>query len=261
LELMYKLGSIRDAKIIASREWIVDQFIQGPPPIAVELLSQKGTGRFYEKLVKLLDVQKSLDARVVLVVSVAAVGPDEVRLASNFGIYVVAEGDENSLRTALSGGDLEINREVMERLVARKSKKLADGCRKALLDLMQKRWFTTPELYEQLRWRYKPKTIDAQLLTLRRQRAIAVLARTLRGEGIYGIKGKTYLVREDLSHPSRISYIRGAVVEVMKEKDHPMSYDQITNALGVKKHEVTAVLRELARKGKVTKTDVGWALN
>jgi predicted transcriptional regulator len=209
-------------------------------------------------LAKLLDIQKSYDSRSVLIVSTGTVGPEEIRLASHFEIYVVAEDDEDAFRTAVSGGDLEINRVIMEKIISRKSRKFSEDCRAAILDLLDKRWLTTEELKEQLRWRYSQKTVISQLKTLRKRGNVLILGRTMRGEGIFGLPGKIYLVREDLSSPTKTAHLSRAVVDLLRNAEHPIPYDWIANSLGAKKHEITAVLRGLGKKGKVKRERKGW---
>jgi hypothetical protein len=257
-EVMSKLKGQRNARVAVSREWIVDFFSQGPPPLVVEFLRRGEKTRFYEKLAKLLDIQKSYDSRSVLVVSAGAVDPEEIRLASHFEIYVVAEDDEDSFRTAISGGDLEINRVIIEKIVSHKSRKFSEDCRAAILELLNKKWLTTQELREQLRWRYNQKTVNSQIRTLQRKGEILVLGRTTRGEGIFGISGRIYSVRDDLSSPTKTAHLSRAVVDLLRSEEHPMPYDWIANSLGVKKHEITAVLRELAKEKVVKKERNGW---
>jgi len=257
-EVMSKLKGQRNAHVEASREWIVDFFNKGPPPLVIEFLHRKEQMRFYEKMIKLLDIQKSCDARSVLIVSTHAVGPEEIRLASHFEIYVVAEDDEESFRTAVSGGDLEINRVVMEKIVSHKSRKFSEDCRAAILELLEKRWLTVQELKEQLRWRYSQKTVISQVRTMRKKGEVLILGRTTRGEGIFGIPGTIYSIREDLSNPTKIVHLSRTVIDLLRSTEHPIPYDRIANSLGAKKHEITAVLRELRKKGQVKRERRGW---
>jgi hypothetical protein len=255
---MSKMKGQRNACVAVSRDWVVDFFSQGPPPLVIEFLRRREKTRFYEKFAKLLDIQKSYDSRSVLVVSAGAVGPEEIRLASHFEIYVVEEDDEDSFRTAVSGGDLEINRVVMEKIVSRKSRKFSEDCRAAILDLLDKRWLTAQELREQLRWRYRQKTVNSQVRTLQKKGDVLVLGRTTRGEGIFGIPTRIYSVREDLSSPTKTAHLSWAVVDLLRNAERPMPYDWIANSLGAKKHEITAVLRGLAKKGEVKREKDGW---
>lgn len=257
-DIMSELKGQRNARVAVSREWTVDFFSQGPPPLVVEFLRRREKTKFYEKLAKLLDIQKSYDSRSVLVVSAGAVGPEEIRLASHFEIYVVAEDDEDSFRIAVSGGDLEINRVVMEKIISRKSRKFSEDCRAAILDLLDKRWLTAIELKDQLRWRYNQNTVNSQVRTLGKKGDVLVLGRTTRGEGIFGIPGRIYSVREDLSSPTKTAHLSRAVVDLLGRAEHPMPYDWIANSLGAKKHEITAILRELAKEGKVKRARKGW---
>jgi predicted transcriptional regulator len=257
-EAIFELKGQRNARVAASREWVVDFFSKGPPPLVIEFLHRRDKTRFYEKLAKLLDIQKSYDSRSVLIISAGTIGPEDIRLASNFEIYVVSEDDEDSFRTAVSGGDLEINRVVMEKIISRKSRKFSKDCRVAILDLLEKRWLTAEELKEQLRWRYSKKTVNSQIRTLRKKGDVFVIGRTTRGKGILGIPGRIYYVREDLSNPTKTTHLSRAVVDLLKSAEHPMPYDWIANSLGAKKHEITAVLRGLAKKGEVKRERKGW---
>jgi hypothetical protein len=48
-------------RFTASADWVLDCFLPGPPPVAVELLTRRGRGLFFEKVVKLQDVRRSMD--------------------------------------------------------------------------------------------------------------------------------------------------------------------------------------------------------
>jgi len=260
-KLLSELRGKSNAVVAGSRRWLLDFYSPGPPPLVVEFLSRRNKRRFPEKLLKLLDLKKSRDARAVLVVAPGAVGSEDVQLASSFGIYLVIDGDQTSLKNAIKGGDVaEVGDASRERLLRTKSRDASLECREAIMELLDKGWLTYKEMAEQLRWRFDPTTVYAQLRTLQSKGAVKVLSRTGRGEGIFGLPGKVYPIRGDLSGPSKISYLAETISGLLESKDRPVSYQEMANSLGVRRHVVTSVLRGLAKSGSVRKVEGGWAL-
>jgi predicted ArsR family transcriptional regulator len=259
-KLLSELRGKPNTIVTGSRRWLLDFYSPGPPPLVVEFLSRKNRHKFSEKLLKLLDLKKSRDARGVLVVAPGAVSSDDVQLASSFVIYLVIDGDQTSLKSAIKGGDVaEVNGASRERLLKIKSKGASLECREAIIELLEKGWLTYKELAESLRWRFDPATVYAQLRALQSKSAVKVLSRTRRGEGVFGLPDKFYSVRSDLSSLSKVSYLAETISRILKGKDRPVSYQEMANLLGVRRHVVTSVLRGLAKKGSVRKVEGGWA--
>lgn len=247
------------ARVTASKNWTIDFFSRGPPPVAVDCLSRRNRTLFYEKLVKLLDIRKYTDARAILVVDPGSIGPEEVQLASSFEIFVVLDTDASSLRAASEGGELgEINGKALASILSGRSSKVARECRSAILELLEKNWFTQSELEEQLRWRFSPRTVGSQIKTLERTGHILSLGRTVRGESLFGLPGRLYPLRGDLSNSSRRGCLSKNIKAILEDCERPMTYDEIVARVGAGKHTVTALLRELRRQGFVRKSEEGW---
>jgi len=260
-KLLSELRGKPNAVVSGSRRWLLDIYSPGPPPLAVEFLSRRNKRKFPEKLLKLLDLKKSRDARAVLVVAPGAVGSEDVQLASSFGIYLVIDGDQTSLKSAIKGGDVtEVNVTSRERLLKTKSRGASLECREAIMELLETGWLTYEELAEQLRWRFDPATVYAQLRALQSRGKVKVLSRTRRGEGVFGLPDKVYPIRADLSGHSKISYLAETISRLLEGKDRPVGYQEMANSLGVRRHVVTSVLRGLAKSGSIQKVEGGWAL-
>jgi hypothetical protein len=260
-KLLSELRGKSNVVVAGSRRWLLDFYSPGPPPLVVEFLSRRNKRRFPEKLLKLLDLKKSRDARAVLVVAPGAVGFEDVQLASSFGIYLVVDGDQTSLKNAIKGGDVaEVNVTSRERLLRTKSRGASLECREAVMELLEKGWLTYEELAEQLRWRFDPATVYAQLRTLQSKGEVKVLSRTRRGEGVFGLPGKVYPIRGDLSGPSKISHLAETISRLLESKDLPVTYQEMVNSLGVRRHIVTSVLGGLARSGLIRRVEGGWTL-
>jgi len=260
-KLLSELRGKSNAVVAGSRRWLLDFYSPGPPPLVVEFLSRRDKRRFPEKLLKLLDVKRSRDARAVLIAAAGSVGSAEVQLATSFGIYLVIDGDQTSLKNAIKGGDVaEVNGASRERLLKTKSRSASLECREAIMELLEKGWLTYKELVESLRWRFDSATVYAQLRTLQSKGMVKVLSRTRRGEGVFGLPGRVYPIRGDLSGPSKLSYLAETIRRLLESKDRPVGYQEMTNSLGVRRHVVTSVLRGLARSGSIRKVEGGWAL-
>ena len=259
-DVLKKLGGEKDVKVSGSREWRVDFFSKSYPPLAAEFLYKKDQLKLPEKLVKLMDIRKFLDARGILIVSPGSIDPQDLQVATSLEIYVVMSNDGSSLWEAVKGGDLsEINRIAMSQAMATRKRSMAQACRSAILELIGEKWLTSRELEDQLRWRYVPKTVVAQIKSLQRRKSICVLGRNTRGEGILGIPGKIYPLRSDLSGPSRIFYLTKSISGMLEsERGHPLEHAEIAVSLGISKHAAAAVLRELSKQGRAFRTKNGW---
>ena len=77
---------------------------------------------------------------------------------------------------------------------------------------------------------------------------------------MFGLPGKVYPIRGDLSGPSKVSYLAEAIRRILESKDRPVGYQEMANSLGVRGHVVTSVLREFARSGSIRKVEGGWTL-
>jgi Mn-dependent DtxR family transcriptional regulator len=261
LKLLSESRGKPNAVVAGSRRWILDFYFPGPPPLVVEFLSRRNKRKFPEKLLKLLDLRKSKDARAILVFAPGALGFEDVQLALSFGIYSVMDGDQTSLKNAIKGLDVaEVNGALRERLLKTKSRGASLECREAILELLEKGWLTYKELAESLRWRFDPATVYAQLRTLQSKGAVKVLSRTRRGEGMFGLPNRVYPLRGDLSNPSKISYLTETINRFLEDKNRPVSYQEMANSLGVRRHIITSILGGLAKKGSVRKVEGGWAL-
>lgn len=259
MDLSLGISGKRNAVVAGSRNWLVDFYSPGPPPIVVEFLNKRN--RFYEKIVKLLDLQKTKDARAIMVATRGSIDQDCVNLAINFGIYLVLKGEENALKTALSGGDLvEVNNSTRTILLSMKSRKLARECRDEILELLSRECLTYKEIAARLNLRFGEKTVYAQLRSLRSKGNIITLCRKEDGTAIFGLTAVAYPVRDDLSRPSRAIYIKNLILGLLKKRGKPTTYIEIMSLLGLRRNIVTSALRDLRRQGLVSKTPEGWTL-
>ncbi|MEM2128451.1 MAG: hypothetical protein QXM93_02510 [Candidatus Methanomethyliaceae archaeon] len=249
----------RNVLVPASRNWLVDYYSPGPPPIAVEILKNKS--KFYEKIVKLLDIRKTIDARAIMVAARDTIDQDSINLALNFGIYLVIKGDEKGLRTALSGGDLvEVNNSTRALLLNVRNRNLARECRGEILELLGKECLTLKEIVSRLRLRFGERTVYAQLRLLRSRGDVISVCRLEDGKAVFGLPGAMYPLREDLSKSSRPTYTKNLILNFLKQRGVPSTYLEIMSRLGLKRNVVTSALRDLKRKGRVIKTQEGWTL-
>jgi predicted transcriptional regulator len=261
-KLISELHGRTNTVIAGTRRWILDFYSPGPPPLVLEFLSRRNKRKFPEKLLKLIDLKTSRDARAVLVVAPGAVSSEDVQLATSFAIYLVIDGDQPSLKNALRGGDVvEVNGASRERHLKIKSKSVSLECREAITELLEKGWLTYKELAESLRWRFDSATVYTQLRSLQSKGTVKVLSRTKKGEGIFGLPNKFYSIRGDLSKLSKIRYLEETIFGILDNKGQPMGYQEITILLGVKRHVVTSILRGLTKKGSIRKVGGGWTLN
>jgi len=249
----------RNVVVPGSKNWLLDYYSPGPPPIAVEFLNKKT--KFYEKLVKLLDVRKTMDARAIMLAARGTVDQDAVNLALNFGIYLVINGDDQGLKAALSGGDLaEVNNSTRAMLLNMRNRRLASECRREILELLSKECLTIREVASRLRLRFSERTVYSQLRSLHSRGEVISMCRLEDGTAVFGLPGAIYPVREDLSRSSRASYIKNLILNFLKEKGRPATYLEMMSHLGLRRNIVTSALRDLKRKGEVTKTLDGWTL-
>ncbi len=245
----------------ATCTWQVAFYSAGPPPVVADLLTSARRGAFYGELVKLYDIRKVLDARAVIVSARRLLGVDEVRLATSFGIYVVLDGDAESLAMASGGAEVgEVNSRFVSSVLPKRSRRMASGCRNAILALLKEKWLTPEELVSELQLSYGEKTVVNQLRSLARIGKSHLLGRTVLGEGVYGMPGKLYPVRIDLSKSSKLKYLKSAVVQVLESCGRPVSSAEISEMLNVSKHQIRSVLRKLANEHKTAKTSEGWIL-
>jgi len=250
----------RSVVVSGSKKWLVDYYSPGPPPIAVEFLDKKT--KFYEKIVKLLDIRKTKDARAIMVAAKGTIDHDSINLATNFGIYIVMKGDDQGLRAAMSGGDLfDINNSTRNLLLSLRNKKIARECRAEILEILSKECLTHKEIVARLKLRFGERTVSTQLRSLRSKGEVVPLCRLEDGAAVFGLPGATYPVREGLSKSSRSVFIRRLILNFLKQKGRPSTYLEMMNYFGLKRNLVTSALRELKRRGEVTKTSEGWTLS
>lgn len=240
-----------------SIRWRVDFIRRGVPPVMIGSLPTRSQG-FFRKLVMFLDIKRYNDARAILLIRRGAVQPEDVQLASSFGIYVVIEKDNSSLKSAAEGAEVgEINQRTLIS-ISRKSRSASGECMARILELLNARWLTARELQEELRWQLDPRTVYSRIRVLERKRAITVLGRTKKGEGIFGIPGVFYRMRNDLSAPSKKEYVSYAIMTLLNDKDR--TYSEISESTGIEKHTVAAALRGLSRQGSVRRFGNLWTI-
>ncbi|MCX8181862.1 MAG: hypothetical protein N3D12_01960 [Candidatus Methanomethyliaceae archaeon] len=249
----------KNVVVSGSKNWLLDYYSPGPPPIAVEFLKKKT--KFYEKLVKLLDIRKTRDARSIMIATRGTIDQDSINLALNFGIYLVMKGDDQNLRTALSGGDLvEVNNSTRSLLMNMRNRKLARECRGEILDILSKECLTLKEITSRLRLRFGERTAYAQLRSLRSRGNIISICRLEDGTAVFGLPGCVYPMREDFSKSSRAAYTKSLILNFLKQRGVTSTYIEIMSHLGLRRNVVTSALRDLRRKGLVIKTQEGWTL-
>lgn len=240
----------RCVKVAGTIEWLVDYYHDGPPPIAIELLN--GKRAFFEKLVKLLDIKKAKDARTIIFAKKSALDPKFVELSTSFGVYVVL--DEEFLVKAINGEDVfEVNSAIIKSF---KNREIFKSCRDDVLELLSNECLTLNEIMERLSFKYERVMIRNQVRRLLSSERILKLCRLSTGEVVYGLHGRIYRMRDDLSSESKKKYIRGLILDLVRSK--PMNYSEIAEALGLSRGLVTSALRELKKKGLVKKQGDKW---
>uniref|UniRef100_A0A7J3V0H9 Uncharacterized protein n=1 Tax=Candidatus Methanosuratincola petrocarbonis (ex Vanwonterghem et al. 2016) TaxID=1867261 RepID=A0A7J3V0H9_9CREN len=256
------VGGSQISKVNATLPWIVAFYEPGPPPVVADMLTSARKGAFYEEIVKLSDIRQRLDARSILVSPRRRIGVDEARLATSFGIYVVLEGDHDGLSMASSGADIgEVNSRFVETILKNRSRRVASECRSAIVELLREKWLTPEELVSELRLSFDARTVTAQLRSLARGGAVRLLARTVKGEGIYGLPGIQYPARGDLSRPSRLEYLERTVTEMLSNCDRPLTSTEMSERINVSQHQIRSIMRKLAGAQKAARTGDGWVFS
>ncbi|MDI9644701.1 MAG: hypothetical protein QFX35_05730 [Candidatus Verstraetearchaeota archaeon] len=251
----------RGSTVNATVSWRVAYYNTGPPPVVAEILRGSSRGAFFEELVKLSDIRLRADARAILISPRRAIGVEKVRLASSFGVYVVLDTDPDGLSLASSGADVgEVNSRAISAILGSRNRKVASECRAAILALLEERWLTLEELISSLSFSFSARTVSQQLRSLTRSGSVRVLGRTKGGYGVFGIPGRVYPLRGDLSRPSTLRHLSGAVIAVLASSGRALSSGEISESLNASKHQVRRLLRRLSNEGKVERTEIGWAL-
>lgn len=259
MNLLMGLCGERNVAVIGSRKWLLDYYLKGPPPVAIEFLNKRS--KFFEKIVKLLDLKKTIDARAILVASRGTIDQDSVSLANSFGIYIVLSNDESGFKGALTGGDIqEINGQTCARLLEMRSRKIAKECRVTILEVLGKECLTYKELSRRLNLRFSERTVYTQLRSLRSKGLIVPMYRRADGKVVFGLPGVEYPLREDLSKKSRVAYVKKLVLNLLRTRTKPMSYLEIMKELGLRRSLVTSALRDLKKKGAVVRGSDGWSI-
>lgn len=252
-------GWERGVRLVGTVEWVVDYYLPGPPPVVAERLKTLRKDAFYHRLVKLSDLKRALDARALLIAPRRAIGLGEVRLATSFGVCVVLEGDSEGARLAAGGAGVgEVNSRAADQIVKAGSRKMASECRAALVSLLGERWLTASEVLGELGRSYDPRTVMSQLRRLARSGEIRTLGRTRRGEGVYGLPGRIYPLRGDLSKETKIRHLEESALRMLKSSDAPIASSVISERLNASKHEVRSVLGMLSKRGLAERGEGGW---
>ncbi|MEM1573308.1 MAG: winged helix-turn-helix domain-containing protein [Candidatus Methanomethylicaceae archaeon] len=237
-------------KVYGTIEWLVDYYYEGPPPIVIEYLNRKK--EFYEKFVKLLDIKKVKDARVVFFAKKNAIDLKFIEISTSFGIYMTI--NEDLLIKAINGEDLfEINSVIIKNF---RNREVLKNCKNEILELLNNECLTLNEIIERLSFKYEKNTIKNQVRNLLLHGKILKLCRLNTGEVIYGLPGKIYKIRDNLSKESKKKYIRKLILNLIKSK--PMNYLEIMEILGLSKNLITSTLRELRKKGMIKKEGDKW---
>ncbi len=261
LTLQALISKSQASQVSATLPWQVAFYDPGPPPVVADLLTVARKGAFYEMIVKLSDIRQKFDARAILVSPRRRLGVGEVQLATSFGIYVVLDCDQDGLRMASSGSDVEeVNSRFVHAILKNRSRRVASDCRSAILALLKEKLFTPDELVSELGLSFNTRTVTSQLRSLVNAGAVRLLGRTVKGEGVYGLPGILYPVRGDLSKISRISHMKRAIVDTLAFCGRPMSSAEISERLGVSKHQIRSLLRKLSNERKTIKIGDGWIL-
>ena len=244
--------------ITGSIGWVVDFYYPGPPPVVLDAIAKRDGKQFYSKFAKLLDLKNSLDARAIMVAIPGGFGIDEAQLATHYGIYLVVDGDSGPLNDALNGKDVQVvNSTMLSRLLQGKSRKHSGECRNAITALLKKSWSTGSELSAQLKWRYDLKTINSQLRTLQLKGEVKVCGRTNSGDGLYGMTGQIYPLREDLSRKTRIKCLSDSLQHYLESKEAPQFSQELADQVKASRYAVRSALRGLSREGLVVKAKGG----
>lgn len=238
------------AKASGTIEWLVDYYYEGPPPMVIDFLNRKK--EFFEKFVKLLDIKRTKDARAIIFAKKSALDLKFIEISTSFGIYITT--DEDLLIKAINGEDVfEVNSIVIKNF---RSREVLKNCRSEILELLNNECLTLNEITERLSFKYERNTIKNQVRNLLSRGKILKLCRLNTGEVVYGLPGKIYRIRENLSKESKKKYIRKLILNLIKSR--PMNYLEIVETLGLSKNLVTSALRELKKKGMIRKEGEKW---
>ncbi len=247
-------------RLTASADWVLDCFLPGPPPVAVELLKRRGRGLFFEKVVKLQDVRRSIDCRTVIVAGYAP-SPEQVRVCTAAGISVALGGDLEGIRQALRGAPCEeVNGRPALQILKRRNRARSARCRGELLAAFGEEWMTLDEAKSRLRWSFSGEEVVAQVRSLLASGEVALLARTRDGDGVYGLIGRAYAPRADLSDRCRKGASRRAVLEALVGRPG-LTSAEVAEACGMPAEQARVSLRDLARMSKVVKDGTVWRLS
>jgi len=245
--------------LIASADWVLDCFLPGPPPVAVELLTRRGGGPFFEKVVKLQDIRRSMDCRTVIVAGYAP-SPEQIRICTAAGISVALGGDKDGISEALRGAPCEeVNRRSALQIPKRRDRARSARCRGELLAAFGGEWMTLDEAKSLLRWRFSEDEVAAQVRSLLASGEISLLARTRYGDGVYGLRGRAYAPRADLSYRCRKDASRRAVLDALAG-GKGLTPAEVAAACGMSADRTRISLRDLARMSKVVKCGAVWRL-
>jgi len=243
----------------ASADWGVDCFLLGPRPVAVELLARRGRGLFFEKVVKLQDIRRSMDCRTVIVAGYAP-SPEQIRICTAAGISVALGGDPEGVSQALRGTPCEeVNGRAALRILKRRDRARSARCRGELLAAFGGEWMTLDEAKSRLRWSFSGEEVAAQVRSLLASGEVALLARTRDGDGVYGLIGRAYAPRADLSDRCRKVASRRAVLEALAGRPG-LTSAEVAEACGMSIEQARVSLRDLARMSKVAKDGAVWRL-
>jgi len=247
-------------RFTASDEWVLDCLIPGPPPVAVELLSRRSGGHFYEKVVKLQDLRRAMDCRTVIITGFAP-SQGQIRLCTAAGISIVLARDAEGVRLALGGTSCEeANRRAILHILKSHDRVRSAKCREGLLAAFRDDWLTLGEAKSRLRWSYSEEDVAAQVRSLLASGKIALLARSRDGSGIYGVRGRSYAPRDDLSERCRKEASRQAVKEVLAKHTGGMTSSEVAEACRMPVERARICLRDLSKRSKVAKEGTLWRL-
>lgn len=242
----------------ASACWVLDFFIRGPPPIAIEYLTKQAKGKIYEKLVKLEDVRRSMDCRAVIITNFTP-KPDAAKLCSASGISLVLETDIEGLTLALGGAlPEEVNQRIFLHFLKSRDRQHVRKCREDLRAALDEECLTLKEVVSRLKWTYSEKDIAGQVRRLLRSGEITILARNRRGEGIYGAPDRSYRFRADLSGRCRKEAVRSAALALVSKSHNGVESGEIATALNITLDAARICLRDLAKQSKILKKGNAW---
>ncbi|MCS7098353.1 MAG: winged helix-turn-helix domain-containing protein, partial [Candidatus Methanomethyliaceae archaeon] len=117
---------------------------------------------------------------------------------------------------------------------------------------------TLNEIIERLSFKYGERTIKNQLRNLLSHKKIIKLCRLNNGRAVFGISGKIYKIRANLSNKSKKEYIRNLILNLISSK--PMKYSEIMEILDINRNVITSALRELKKKGIIEKYGELWRI-